>query len=340
MEDGQKTYQENIHDYGSRQKAIGEQDMIERQRRTTFIYACVAMMIADVVLWFLGMRVFGDPFYELLHPIHFILTISLLLLCMRAKLSFVSGVVILCTANQLSVLFEMGQCLMNDHPQQIALIMGYMVLSGFNMALVLMTYVRTVPFVLAALAMIGYGVCCWATREVVLVGMLPLFVGCFFVTALLGSRLNSNAGRLQQEKDVLQEDEQQILSLFGMSKDKLMAYVSMARTRGLPLNETAALLEIVGPGARETIRENVLRYFRQQEIDYSNLQARLPELSASEIAICDLILKEKKLKEIARLLDKTESNITCQRANIRKKLGLTSSENLRNRLLEVTKVWR
>lgn len=94
------------------------------------------------------------------------------------------------------------------------------------------------------------------------------------------------------------------------------SYMMLAREKKLAPERTAEILTTAGDAAEKRIRENVAHYIRQSSIDFDNLQKRLPELSPSELEICSLILKEKKLKEISELLGKSCSNITCQRTNI------------------------
>lgn len=130
-------------------------------------------------------------------------------------------------------------------------------------------------------------------------------------------------------------DEQKILNLLEMDKSQLTAYISIAKEKGLSAEQTETLLDLIGKKARDNIRDNVAYYYRQREIDYAGLGARLPWLTPSEIEICDLILREKKQKEMIRILGKSESNITSQRANIRRKLGLAPSENLRDVLVRI-----
>ena len=50
------------------------------------------------------------------------------------------------------------------------------------------------------------------------------------------------------------------------------------------------------------------------------------------------MLQGYKLKEMCELLGKTESNVTCQRSNIRAKLGLKRGDDLRACLLEMSKI--
>ncbi|MCQ1543716.1 LuxR family transcriptional regulator, partial [Bacteroides caccae] len=50
--------------------------------------------------------------------------------------------------------------------------------------------------------------------------------------------------------------------------------------------------------------------------------------------ICRLILQDKTVSQICELLHRSSGNITSQRANIRAKLGLKKSDNLKEALQE------
>lgn len=59
------------------------------------------------------------------------------------------------------------------------------------------------------------------------------------------------------------------------------------------------------------------------------VSARFPMLTATELRVACLVIDGKTKREIADLLGKTENNIGSVRINIRRKLGLNASEDLR-----------
>ena len=52
-------------------------------------------------------------------------------------------------------------------------------------------------------------------------------------------------------------------------------------------------------------------------------------LTANEIQLCGLILEDKSILEISKLLYVNESTVRANRSRIRKKLGLKKSDNLK-----------
>ena len=58
------------------------------------------------------------------------------------------------------------------------------------------------------------------------------------------------------------------------------------------------------------------------------IEQTFPDLTPSERNIAQLILMGCKLGSICMILNKTESNVNTQRANIRRKLGLQPTDSL------------
>ena len=101
----------------------------------------------------------------------------------------------------------------------------------------------------------------------------------------------------------------------------------MKRVVNLLVVDESGSMSIIEHQALVGINETLTTIQKMQKT-HQNLERVFPELSSSEREICYLILQNKKLSEIGILLNKTESNITTQRGNIRKKLGMNPSDNL------------
>ena len=126
-------------------------------------------------------------------------------------------------------------------------------------------------------------------------------------------------------RDVAPEE---LLQVLKINKKQIKAYVALAKERH-DVKLTAHLLDLLGEASQKNVIDNVMQYLQTRELSKQNIERVFPELSASEQEICYLILQNRKLSEICTLLNKSESNITTQRANIRKKLGMGSADNLK-----------
>jgi DNA-binding CsgD family transcriptional regulator len=304
--------------------ASDKRGIIERQRHAVFFFSSLGVAVLSIGLLIIGSVEIPGALYLSL----FTLAVTMLLLYLFGKLPVTMGVAAICIVNQLLITLSMVLHAIDPTPHDVNVIIGDMVLSICNILVALGAYLKLTPYILASLILATYSYCAWVTKNDSVIHMIPIFFIPVVTLALIGDRLAKNVRRLEREKDQLKEDETKILNLFEMDKTQLMAYIALAKKKGLSFDETRVMLDSIGPQAKENIRDNVARWIRQSQIDYERLSSLLPGLTVSEIEICKLILQDKKLKEIGQLLKKSESNITCQRANIRSKLGLNNGENL------------
>lgn len=219
-------------------------------------------------------------------------------------------------------------CAINKSTYDIALILANISLSSIVLLLSIISYLRIVPIVVAALSLTTYGIGIYMTGNDELASFFVVFFIVFLALTLLGRSMIRNIARLDRENAELKDEKQEILNVFHLTEQQMNSYMRLSREKGIEPEKTAEILMAVGTVAEKRILDNVAHYVRQSSIEFDKLHERLPELSASELEICVLILKEKKLKEIVEILGKSESNITCQRTNIRAKLGLEKSDNL------------
>ena len=131
----------------------------------------------------------------------------------------------------------------------------------------------------------------------------------------------------------LKHDEEEILGFLNIKKEQVMAYIRLSKMEH-EAAETKNLLELLSDEVRNNVISNVKEAMLAMEMERNSLTEIFPELSPSEIEIYRLVIMGKSLNEVCSILRKSESNITCQRSNIRKKLGQQSSDNLKKVLQE------
>ena len=131
----------------------------------------------------------------------------------------------------------------------------------------------------------------------------------------------------------LKHDEEEILGFLNIKKEQVMAYIRLSKMEH-EAAETKNLLELLSDEVRNNVISNVKEAMLAMEMERNSLTEIFPELSPSEIEIYRLVIMGKSLNEVCSILRKSKSNITCQRSNIRKKLGLQSSDNLKKVLQE------
>lgn len=81
--------------------------------------------------------------------------------------------------------------------------------------------------------------------------------------------------------------------------------------------------------------ENFKRYFEQvHQQFFDKLKARYPDLSFNDLKLCSLVKLNLETKQIATLLDISTESAKVARSRLRKKLGLSTEQNLQDFLAD------
>ena len=313
-----------------------ETSFLGKQQLYVFVYYTIAILVG------LGFNLIGvsgpQKEFNLVVNSGYILVIIMLFsgyLFRKITLSFALFGIIMVT--QIATTMEMINCAHTPDEYHLMLIVGNTVLLAVNILFSLIAYLEYTPYVLGVLSMGTYTACMKITENGALNNFFIIFLVIFAVICVLGSRLVHNMRPLDKENTSLKKDEEEFFDLLGQNKEQVRAYFELARARQ-DFDKTKALLDMAGEDMRRNVIANVKEYLLMQEAGMLEMETLFPEMSASEREVCLLILQGKPLKDICSILGKKESNITCTRTHIRKKLNLQPSDNLLKALQERVKV--
>ena len=122
--------------------------------------------------------------------------------------------------------------------------------------------------------------------------------------------------------------------MFRIRREQIKAYIQLAQNR-LPAEKIDMLFEQMQPYQISNVVYNITKYTEHHRAMLEKIADILPELTPSELSVCRLVLEGKKQGEICSLLNKTKTNVNTHRAHIRKKLNITTNENLRDALEQI-----
>lgn len=163
---------------------------------------------------------------------------------------------------------------------------------------------------------------CMDPQMVVLFTLLCLF------TCVLAHISQRGLHHIQQEKNEYEGTQNLLLKAFRMSKDELIAYLQLCRTQENQQKTQQLFLRQLDEQSKHNLIIAIETLVKEQEAERSNLGARFPQLTETEREVARLIVAGKTLKEIALITHKTTSNIGTVRGNIRRKLGLQTTDDL------------
>lgn len=256
----------------------------------------------------------------------------LLIACLRfGHLSLAHTFCALAIVAQLFTCNEMILCAVYPTDYRLMLIAANVSLLIINIMFSVIAYLKTASYILGTIAMAAYAACVVITGDKALLNFFAPFVLIMLTVTILGSLLAKNLRQLHEENMALKREEENIIRALRVEKSEILAYVKLSQ-QDYPPEETRRILDMLDDLTRDQIIRNVSTAIKEQELQQYELAGIFPELSRSEIVICRLILRGMTLNEITTFLCKSEGNITSQRSNIRKKLGLQAADNLHDAL--------
>lgn len=262
------------------------------------------------------------------------LTLILMVAYLFNKLSLARSLGFMTIVAQLFTSHEMIQCAFKPTTYGLMLIMGNLVLLTGNCLFSIAAHFRYNTHLLCFISTLTYIACCIITGDHALANFAALIVMMFLFISILGDRLVRSINQINSENENLKREEEAILKVLRLQKEDVKSYINLVHSKGGGKEGLDSLLDVLEPESRRNLVQNVQEYLNLQEARRVDMAKTFPELTPSELEICHLIIQGKKLRDICAILGKNEGNINCQRANVRKKLGLTQGMELRGALLE------
>ena len=304
-----------------------ESNYLDRQRQ--WLLVCFAVMLSLGILPnILGVSGAFDPFFTASNIVFLVVVVSSFAAYLLGKIGVVKGITFLAVATQvfigMDILYSAFVPTLKDNTMVI--LINMLILAG-NMFFSLAAYQARLTRWLVGIALGVYLVCVIVTGNESLRNYFFMMLLILLFISVLSLGIARNGEYLVNANKILQREEEELLQVLRINKKQIKAYVALAKERH-DVKLTEHLLDLLGEASQKNVIDNVLQYIQTRELSMQNLERVFPELSFSEREICYLILQNKKLSEICVLLNKTESNITTQRGNIRKKLGMNPSDNL------------
>lgn len=304
-----------------------ESNYLDRQRQ--WLLVCFAVMLyLGILSNILGLSGAFDPFFTASNIVFLVVVVSSFAAYLLGKIVVVKGITFLAVATQvfigMDILYSAFVPTLKDNTMVI--LINMLILAG-NMFFSLAAYQARLTRWLVGIALGVYLVCVIVTGNESLRNYFFIMLLILLFISVLSLGIARNGEYLVNANKILQREEEELLQVLRINKKQIKAYVALAKERH-DVKQTEHLLDLLGEASQKNVIDNVLQYIQTRELSKQNLERVFPELSSSEREICYLILQNKKLSEIGILLNKTESNITTQRGNIRKKLGMNPSDNL------------
>lgn len=330
-----KTIAGRIEDRFFVKARFNETDAVILQQKKAAVVYCAAGLLLVLVLFVAGLVAGQHPFLVYANLVLFLfLLLDVIVFCSGGMqvAPFLTSYALLI---QTKASAEMVFAAVNFSVYNLAVICVDMVVMMLVVLVLIMAYVKYMPVIVSVISIAVYLACTLISASPILESFFFMIFFLFIASSLLGGKIVSNVYAIKRENQKIISMQQDFLDSLGMDMSQLKSFVSLSRQDKFKLDPNNALLDVLGKESGQKLKRNVAYIIEQEKIDYDNLKNALPQLTASELEICCLVLQGRKLGDMVNILGKTPSNITCQRANIRSKLGLGKGDNLRDALLKL-----
>lgn len=203
--------------------------------------------------------------------------------------------------------------------------------------LVLIANISILPrisLVCTCINIISMFLCHYITDNSMYSQLLVIFGFTSVATTVFGFVANKLLREQQMELDDYANTIDQVLNVFNMRKNELLALLKLAKAQ-----DTTAVYdkELMAQLDNNTLH-NIIKVANQiehiQACQRKDMSERFPMLTPAELDVCRLVEQGLTLKDISTALGKSVSNVSTVRGNIRKKLGLAQDDDLRSALLD------
>ncbi len=208
--------------------------------------------------------------------------------------------------------------------------------------LVLIASISILPrisLVCTCINIISMFLCHYITDNSMYSQLLVIFGFTSVATTVFGFVANKLLREQQMELDDYANTIEQVLHVFNMRKNELLALLKLAKAQ-----DTAAVYnnkELMAQLDKKTLH-NIIKVANQiehmQACQRKDMHERFPMLTPTELDVCRLVEQGLAINDISKVLGKSASNVSTVRGNIRKKLGLAQDADLRRALLDYKNV--
>lgn len=144
----------------------------------------------------------------------------------------------------------------------------------------------------------------------------------------------SIAKQLTSEREEAKGKYNTFLSFMRMNDAEVAALVKLVRSPFDDERSTDLLVSRLNDETKANLINIANRIESRRLAKEDRIRQHFPQLTPTELTVCLHVVAGHTQKEIARILNKSENNISTVRGNIRRKLNMQKEQNLREYLME------
>ena len=308
-----------------------ENNTLGRQRLVLFEFTALLSFVQ-----FLFVLIFHDQVPLLLAAdiLTMILSGTLFALYLSGHINVSTASFILYVALQVLNCVQMVVHMVQNDPNVESLVLQHVYMGALLILAAILSHLKYCPAVLSAISFLSFIFCVWKLHGGHLLSFVPIFL-LSLIGVIIYDIIAAHGNMLHQEENLrIKRIVLDFMKVSGLSLEDLKEITILSRNPSAQTERTRALLASMDARARNNLVGSVLAVKAQNDTSRETLMAAFPNLTGTQISICQLILQDYKQADLCRTLGKSESNISAQRSKIRSALGLSQEQNLRDVLQE------
>lgn len=310
---------------------VKEKSLLNQRRQRLAVWY-VPILVLGALSDLLELSGSFDIFYKFTNSILLFLTLLWSTCYIVKKMSILRTVSLLSSTTQVLISIDTVYCAFTPavpHTQMVILV-NILILTANTMFSVA-TYQGITILTNVVISIVTFFVCMLFTNGHDFQQYAIMVLLVFAYIGILGLHIARISEQLQDENETIKQEEEELMHVLRLNKEQLKLYIELAKKEQSE-DETLLILNKFSEKTQKYVVDNVMKYVKAQATTSKQIEESFPELSSSERDIVQLILRGYKLGSICTMLNKSESNINAQRANIRRKLRLQSADNLNDAL--------
>ena len=310
---------------------VKEKSLLNQRRQRLAVWY-VPILVLGALSDLLKLSGSFDIFYKFTNSILLLLTLLWSTCYIVKKMSILRTVSLLSSTTQVLISIDTVYCAFTPavpHTQMVIFV-NILILTANTMFSVA-TYQGITILTNVVISIVTFFVCMLFTNGHDFQQYAVMVLLVFAYIGILGLHIARISEQLQDENETIKQEEEELMHVLRLNKEQLKLYIELAKKEQSE-DETLLILNKFSEKTQKYVVDNVMKYVKAQATTSKQIEESFPELSSSERDIVQLILRGYKLGSICTMLNKSESNINTQRANIRRKLRLQSADNLNDAL--------
>lgn len=299
----------------------------------TFLMLTLSVIVAGVPMHIAGLVGRGSNILYIISAVMWLATVMLLALYLLRHMSLRVAISMFGILTQLTGTARIVYMAIERPEGFDQTILFNQIISLALIIYLVMAVVRHIPTIIATISIATIVFAYLYTDGGFNKQIVVIFVLVEMFTCVLGEMIRRGIRDMQCENADYHTTINRVLATFHMTKTELLAYIQLGRGEQSDKDITDFFDRL-----DERTEANLIRAVEQRmahrRMQHANISSVLPSLTPTEQEVCRLIIGGKTIYEIASILNKTPNNISSVRIHIRKKLGLATSDDLREVLMK------